>query len=68
MSLNANSTMYAIQAFSIKSFSKTFNIGRSTIYNEISSGKLKIRKVESRTLIAHEDAVKWLNSLPTRPT
>lgn len=63
---NNSDAQFAIRAFSIKSFSKTFNVGRSTIYNQISNGKLKIRKVGSRTLIAYEDAINWLNSLPTQ--
>jgi hypothetical protein len=66
MTFENSSAVHGFQAFSIKSFSKAFNIGRSTVYNEISRGKLKIRKVGSRTLIAHEDAIKWFNSLPTR--
>ena len=66
MAIGDISTVQAIQTFSIKSFSKTFNIGRSTVYNEISNGKLKVRKVGSRTLIAYEDAINWFNSLPTR--
>jgi excisionase family DNA binding protein len=54
------------KAYSIKLFSRLFNIGRSTVYREISDGKLRIKKVGSRTLIAHEDAIEWLNSLPSR--
>ena len=60
------SAVQAFQAFSIKSFSKAFNIGRSTVYHEISSGKLKVKKCGARTLIAYEDAMRWFNSLPTR--
>jgi hypothetical protein len=66
MTIETLSATQAIQAFSIKSFSNTFNIGRSTVFKEIHSGKLKARKVGARTLIAYEDAINWFNSLPTR--
>jgi hypothetical protein len=53
-------------AYSVEKFVRTFNIGRSTIYEEIRSGRLKIRKAGARTLIPHEDAMAWLNGLPTQ--
>ncbi len=62
---DTSAVQHCIQTFTIKSFSKTFCVGRSTVYKQISSGKLKIRKVGSRTLIAYADAVQWFNSLPT---
>lgn len=54
------------QAYSVASFGQTFSVGRSTIYEEIRAGRLKVRKVGSRTLITHEDAMAWLNSLPSQ--
>jgi excisionase family DNA binding protein len=53
-------------AYSVDRFGLLFNIGRSTIYEEIRAGRLKARKAGARTLIAHEDAIAWLNALPTR--
>ena len=55
-----------IQAYSIRSFSKAFKIGRSTVYQQIALGKLKVKKVGATTLIAYDDAINWFNSLPTR--
>jgi hypothetical protein len=34
MTFENSSAVHGFQAFSIKSFSKAFNIGRSTVYNE----------------------------------
>lgn len=56
----------AIQAFSIKAFSKAFKIGRTTVYAEIAKGRLIARKVGTRTLIAYDDAANWWNALPIR--
>jgi hypothetical protein len=53
-------------AYSVDKFVRAFNVGRTTVYEEIRAGRLKARKAGARTLIAHEDGVAWLNSLPTR--
>jgi excisionase family DNA binding protein len=37
-------------------------VGRSTIYNEISNGNLKVRKVGRRTIVAMDDLRTWLAS------
>jgi helix-turn-helix protein len=52
-------------AYSVEKFVQAFNIGRSTVYEEIRAGRLKVRKAGARTLITHEDALAWLNGLPT---
>ena len=54
------------QAYSVEKFGDAFSIGRSTIYEEIRAGRLKVRKAGARTLISHEDAMAWPNALPTR--
>ena len=36
--------------------------GRSTLYSEIKSGNLKIRKVGRRTIVALDDLKAWLAS------
>lgn len=53
-------------AYSVRQFGQLFNIGRSSIYEEIRCGRLKIRKVGKRTLITHQDAMDWLTALPRR--
>lgn len=54
------------QAYSIEAFCDRFGLGRSKTYEEIRLGRLKIRKVGTRTLIAHDDAIAWFNALPQR--
>ena len=51
-------------AYSLDSFTVAFNIGRTKAYEEIKKGKLKARKLGARTIITHEDAMAWLNTLP----
>jgi hypothetical protein len=52
------------QAYSVGTFCLAFDIGRSKVFEEINAGRLKAHKAGARTLIAHEDAVAWLNALP----
>ena len=49
---------------SIRTFCKTYDIGRTSTYRQIKSGLLKVRKVGRRTLIGADDAEEWLNRLP----
>jgi len=53
-------------AYSVEQFCIRYSIGRSSTYEEIKAGRLKIRKVGSRTLISHEEAARWFNALPQR--
>jgi excisionase family DNA binding protein len=53
------------RAFSIQEFSKAYGIGRTKIYEELNSGRLRGRKIGRRTLIAELDAEDWLRRLPT---
>lgn len=54
-----------IQAFTVKDFMATYSVGRTKFYEEVKAGRLRIRKMGKRTLIAKADAEEWLNSLPT---
>jgi hypothetical protein len=51
-------------AFSIESFADAHEIGRSKVFDEIKSGRLKARKVDNRTIITSEDAATWRSKLP----
>ena len=51
-------------AYSIGEAATAIGIGRSKAYQEISAGRLKIRKIGRRTIIAHDDLVDFLNCLP----
>jgi len=52
------------KAFGIDEFCQVFGVGRTTTYSEIKLGRLRARKVGTRTLIASDDADDWLRKLP----
>ena len=49
-------------AYSIPEFCKIAGVGRTKAYEELAAGRLKAKKVGSRTLITN--AAEWLDSLP----
>ena len=55
-------------AYSVETFATAHEIGRSSAYEEIKSGRLKARKVNRRTIITDEDAAEWRASLPLAGT
>lgn len=52
------------KAFSIKEFSEVVSLGKTRIYEEIKSGRLKVCKIGRRTIITDQAADEWLQSLP----
>ena len=52
------------RAFSIRQFSEIYNIGRTKIYEEIKSGRLRGRKIGKHTIILEDDGEEWLRRLP----
>jgi hypothetical protein len=52
------------RAMSVRLFCETYDIGRTKAYEEINAGRLKARKIGSRTIISTDDAESWLNALP----
>jgi excisionase family DNA binding protein len=55
-------------AFSIADACALSHVGRTTLYNAISRGELRARKVGRRTLIIRTDLVAWLESRPEAGT
>jgi excisionase family DNA binding protein len=55
-------------AMTIDQFCRAYSVGKTKAYSEIRAGKLKIRKLGSKTLVARADADAWLNSLPAVST
>ena len=53
------------RALSIQSFLHWAAIGRSKAYMEIKAGRLKTRKIGSRTVIPMEDARAWFDTQPS---
>ena len=49
---------------SIGVFCETYGIGRTKTYEEIKSGRLRVRKVGRRTIVTADDAEEWLSTLP----
>lgn len=49
---------------SVKGFCKRVGISESQFYVEVKAGRLKARKVGSRTIIPETDEQEWLASLP----
>jgi Helix-turn-helix domain len=56
------------RAFSIQEFSKIYGPGRTKVYEELNSGRLRGRKVGRRTIITEDDAEDWLRHLPVIET
>lgn len=51
------------KAYDINSFAEAYSIGRTKVYEEIGSKRLRATKLGRRTLIAVEDAEAWFASL-----
>ena len=51
-------------AFDINSFCDRHNIGRTTFYRELKSGRLRAVRVGKRVLITADAAEEWLKNLP----
>lgn len=49
---------------SVKGFCLRNGISESKFYVEVKSGRLKARKVGSRTIIPEKDELEWLDNLP----
>ena len=60
---NPNDIPALLGAFSISQFCRTYAVGRTFCYSEISAGRLRARKAANRTLILRADAEAWANSL-----
>ena len=52
------------RAFSIQEFSLIYGPGRTKVYEELKSGRLRGRKVGRRTIVSEDDAEDWLRRLP----
>jgi excisionase family DNA binding protein len=52
------------RALSIQEFSQVYGPGRTKVYEELKSGRLRGRKVGRRTIVSEDDAEDWLRRLP----
>jgi hypothetical protein len=53
-------------AYDVPGFAVAHNIGETSVWTEIRTGRLKTRKIGARTIITQEDAAAWRAQLPTR--
>jgi excisionase family DNA binding protein len=53
------------RALSVNEFCRRYGVGRTTTYEEIKAGRLKVVKAGKRTLVPADAAESWLNNLPT---
>lgn len=53
-------------ALSVNEFCHACSIGRSTFYEEVKAGRIRILKAGKRTLIASAEVERWLASLAVR--
>ena len=56
-----------VRAYTVRAC-RAHGIGRTRFYDEVNSGRLKVRKLGTRTLVLREDAEAWLSLLPSVPT
>jgi len=52
-------------AMTVPEFCRWASVGKTKLYEEIGAGRIRPRKVGSKTLILRAEAEAWLNSLPT---
>ena len=53
------------RALSVEQFCELYNIGKTTAYAQIREGRLRLRKIGKRSVIAVEDAEIWFRDLRT---
>ena len=53
------------RAYSVDEFCQRYGVGRTTAYEEIKAGRLRVAKVGKRTLVTADAAELWLRNLPT---
>jgi hypothetical protein len=54
-------------AMDMNRFCRWASVGRTKAYDEIKAGRLRVRKIGSKTVVLLSDAEQWLQALPTAP-
>jgi excisionase family DNA binding protein len=52
------------RATSIAEFCQRYRLGRTKVYEELKSGRLRARKIGKRSIITDDDEEEWLQALP----
>jgi hypothetical protein len=53
-------------SYSIEEFATMTSLSKAQVYLEISEGRLRVRKAGRRSLVALDEAQRWLTALPIR--
>ena len=53
-------------ALTVDEFCRWASIGRSKFYQEVTEGRIRLRKVGRKSVVTVPDARAWLESLPDR--
>jgi hypothetical protein len=53
------------RAYSTDDFCNAFSIGKTKLYDLLGSGQIIANKVGGKTVIPHDEAERWLKSLPS---
>lgn len=51
-------------AYSVPEVARLISTGTTTVYKLINSGELPAKKLGDRTLILHDDLIRFMNDLP----
>ena len=54
------------ELMTLADFRRRYSISNSQVYREVQAGRLRIRKLNTASRIAREDAEAWAASLPIR--
>ena len=54
------------RGLTVEEFGRFYGVGRTAAFAEIAAGRLKALKLGRRTIIAREEADRWLANLPAR--
>lgn len=51
------------RAFTVSEFCRYYRLGRTSFYQQVRLGHLRVRKIGTRSLVATEDAESWFQRL-----
>jgi hypothetical protein len=52
-------------AMTVAQFCNWASIGRTKLYAEVKAGRIKLRKIGSKSVVLRSEGEAWLHSLPT---
>ncbi|MPZ36938.1 MAG: helix-turn-helix domain-containing protein [Rhizobiales bacterium] len=58
----------AKRAYSTDAFCEAFSVGKTKLYEMLGAGAIVANKIGGKTVIPHDEAERWLKSLPSYTT